>query len=198
MVSVPAVFWPQQAWAESLFGFRVFCHVAIIKPAPPPSHRLFDHLLRGCPGGPTWPPTGGQVDQNTARGGGILSHTHTSVTRPCSTPCPGLSELIVSIPHSTSKPAPPHNHPGRHKDNSDHSYVCMWNKRPLGGSPFGCWIIFPPKPQTRWSYGCVQGLTDYIDIKLHGLWQSDAFWLYITSPCVANSPAAVALTSAMA
>jgi hypothetical protein len=33
----------------------------------------------------------------------------------------------------------------------------------------------------------------YNDIKRHGQWKSDAFWLYITSPCVAKSPVAAAL-----
>ena len=36
------------------------------------------------------------------------------------------------------------------------------------------------------------------DIKRHGQWKSDAFWLYITAPCVAASSVAAALATAAA
>jgi hypothetical protein len=36
------------------------------------------------------------------------------------------------------------------------------------------------------------------DIKRHGQWKSDAFWLYITSPSVASSPVAAALGASAA
>ena len=38
---------------------------------------------------------------------------------------------------------------------------------------------------------------DQIGIKRHGLWTSDAFWTYVTSPCVVESPVVLALASAM-
>ena len=41
------------------------------------------------------------------------------------------------------------------------------------------------------------GGTDQIDIKRHGLWVSDAFWLYVTYPCEAASLVAAALASDM-
>ena len=42
-----------------------------------------------------------------------------------------------------------------------------------------------------------RGGTDQIGIKRHGLWSSVAFWLYVTSRCVAASPVAVSLAAAM-
>jgi hypothetical protein len=38
---------------------------------------------------------------------------------------------------------------------------------------------------------------DQLDIKRHGNWSSDAFWQYVTSPFVANSPVAAALAAAV-
>ena len=37
---------------------------------------------------------------------------------------------------------------------------------------------------------------DQWDIKQHGIWSSDDFWVYITAPCVATSPVARALAAA--
>jgi hypothetical protein len=36
-----------------------------------------------------------------------------------------------------------------------------------------------------------------LDIKRHGNWSSDAFWQYVTSPFVAQSPVAAALANAV-
>ena len=37
---------------------------------------------------------------------------------------------------------------------------------------------------------------DQLDIKWHRLWFSEAFWSYITAPCVSTSPVASALARA--
>ena len=36
---------------------------------------------------------------------------------------------------------------------------------------------------------------DTLDIKRHGTWSSDAFWQYVTAPCVAQSPVAASLAA---
>ena len=38
---------------------------------------------------------------------------------------------------------------------------------------------------------------DSLDVKRHGNWASDTFWIYVTSPFVANSPVATALGAAV-
>ena len=42
-----------------------------------------------------------------------------------------------------------------------------------------------------------QARTDHTDIKRHDLLVSDAFWLYVTSPCVSNYPMVATLAAAM-
>ena len=37
-----------------------------------------------------------------------------------------------------------------------------------------------------------------LDIKWHGIWSSNAFWVYITTPCVATSPVTRVLQLALA
>ena len=54
------------------------------------------------------------------------------------------------------------------------------------------------------SLGRVGATADYrvgvgqMDLKWHGLWVSGIYWSYVTSPCIAQSPAVSALANTMA
>ena len=41
-----------------------------------------------------------------------------------------------------------------------------------------------------------RAMADQLDIKQHGIWLSDAFWVYITAPYIATSPVTRALATA--